>query len=86
MSGVDEKTRSTVQSIPMCTVNAGPRDGDKWVARLKEEFTALIKVRLPHRPARGDPARPRDMGSRLTSWAGGLAGRAAGANQQERRQ
>lgn len=52
MSGVDEKTRSTVQSIPMCTVNAGPRDGDKWVARLKEEFTALIKVRLTNLTAR----------------------------------
>jgi len=36
-------TKNTVQKIPLLTVRAGPRDGEKWVERLKEEYTALIK-------------------------------------------
>ncbi|EKX41075.1 hypothetical protein GUITHDRAFT_74934, partial [Guillardia theta CCMP2712] len=36
-------TKKTLSSLPLLTVNAGPRDGDKWKDRLKEEYTALIK-------------------------------------------
>ena len=43
---VDATTRSTLGKIPLLTVNAGPRDGDQWIARLKEEMTALIEI--PH--------------------------------------
>jgi len=39
---MDPTTRATVSKIPLLTVNAGPRDGDKWIERLKEEYTALI--------------------------------------------
>eukprot|EP00753_Platysulcus_tardus_P000268 PLAT1016.1.p2 GENE.PLAT1016.1~~PLAT1016.1.p2 ORF type:complete len:189 (-),score=68.67 PLAT1016.1:85-651(-) len=35
--------KRTVARIPLLTVRAGPRDGADWVARLKEELTALIK-------------------------------------------
>eukprot|EP00735_Rhodelphis_limneticus_P005827 TRINITY_DN17873_c0_g1::TRINITY_DN17873_c0_g1_i1::g.11762::m.11762 TRINITY_DN17873_c0_g1::TRINITY_DN17873_c0_g1_i1::g.11762 ORF type:complete len:192 (-),score=36.41,sp/Q178A5/UFC1_AEDAE/69.14/2e-82,UFC1/PF08694.6/5e-83,RWD/PF05773.17/8.7e+02,RWD/PF05773.17/0.043,DUF3492/PF11997.3/0.11 TRINITY_DN17873_c0_g1_i1:28-525(-) len=35
--------KATVAKIPLLTVKAGPRDGDEWVARLKEEFLAIIK-------------------------------------------
>lgn len=42
---VDAATRKTLQGIPLLRVNAGPRDGDKWQARLKEELLALITVR-----------------------------------------
>ena len=35
-------TVKTVSKIPLMTINAGPRDGDLWNKRLKEEFTALI--------------------------------------------
>jgi ufm1-conjugating enzyme 1 len=45
----DEKTRSTVAKIPLCTVRGGPRDGDAWVQRLKEEYKSLISVR--HHPS-----------------------------------
>ena len=45
MSAFDERTRSTVQKIPLCSVRAGPRDGEAWVNRLKEEYRALIAVR-----------------------------------------
>uniref|UniRef100_A0A7S0W246 Ubiquitin-fold modifier-conjugating enzyme 1 n=3 Tax=Hemiselmis TaxID=77924 RepID=A0A7S0W246_9CRYP len=40
---MDEGTKKTLSSLPLLTVNAGPRDGDKWKDRLKEEYTALIK-------------------------------------------
>ena len=42
---MDTNTRNTVQKIPLLTVRAGPRDGEKWIERLKEEYTALIKVK-----------------------------------------
>lgn len=41
---VDEATKKTLAAIPLCTTRAGPRDGEQWVARLKEEYTSLIKV------------------------------------------
>jgi hypothetical protein len=30
--------------IPLLTIRAGPRDGDQWLERLKQEYKALIKV------------------------------------------
>lgn len=41
---VDEATKKTLAAIPLCTTRAGPRDGEQWVTRLKEEYTSLIKV------------------------------------------
>lgn len=38
----DEKTKATLQKIPLLTVRAGPRDAD-WLERLKEELMALIQ-------------------------------------------
>jgi len=38
----DNKTRAKVGAIPLCTVDAGPRDGDAWKRRLKEEIRSLI--------------------------------------------
>jgi hypothetical protein len=43
---VDEATKKTVASIPTLKTKAGPRDGDLWVSRLKEEYGSLIKVGL----------------------------------------
>jgi ufm1-conjugating enzyme 1 len=40
---LDSKTVQTVERIPILTVEAGPRDGEKWIERLKEELAALIK-------------------------------------------
>lgn len=42
MSLVDNKTKETLQKIPLLSENAGPRDGEKWEKRLKEEYSALI--------------------------------------------
>ena len=41
---VDSATKKTLAAIPLCTTRAGPRDGEQWVVRLKEEYTSLIKV------------------------------------------
>ena len=41
---VDEATKKTLASIPLLRTNAGPREGDQWAARLKEEYLSLIKV------------------------------------------
>lgn len=42
MSSLDPQTRATVGKIPLCTINAGPRDGDLWKKRMKEEVRSLI--------------------------------------------
>ncbi|CAL1545502.1 unnamed protein product, partial [Lymnaea stagnalis] len=40
---VDEATKSTLAKIPLLKTKAGPRDGDLWIPRLKEEYQALIQ-------------------------------------------
>ncbi|KAJ1496276.1 ubiquitin-fold modifier-conjugating enzyme 1, partial [Baffinella frigidus] len=40
---MDDGTKKALSALPLLTINAGPRDGDKWKDRLKEEYTALIK-------------------------------------------
>ena len=50
---VDASTKKTLATIPLLKTRAGPRDGDVWVDRLKEEYLSLIQVRLtlkqPHK-------------------------------------
>ena len=36
--------KTTIQKIPLLTIKASPRDKDKWIGRLKEEYTAIIKA------------------------------------------
>lgn len=43
---VDESTRKTLSSIPLLQTKAGPRDKELWTKRLKEEYMALIQVRI----------------------------------------
>lgn len=43
---VDEVTKKTLASIPLLKTKAGPREKEAWVQRLKEEYHALIKVKL----------------------------------------
>lgn len=40
---VDEATKKTLAAIPLLKTRAGPRDGDMWMQRLKEEYLSLIK-------------------------------------------
>ena len=39
---VDAATKKTLSAIPLMKTNAGPRDSDAWVKRLKEEYKGLI--------------------------------------------
>mmetsp|Transcript_44318 Transcript_44318/g.73837 ORF Transcript_44318/g.73837 Transcript_44318/m.73837 type:complete len:175 (-) Transcript_44318:185-709(-) len=41
-AGLDSGTIASVKKIPLLTTKAGPRDGEEWVKRLKEEYKALI--------------------------------------------
>ena len=47
---VDEATKKTLGAIPLLKEKAGPRDGDGWVTRLKEEYMSLIAVRRKDKP------------------------------------
>mmetsp|Transcript_89909 Transcript_89909/g.178690 ORF Transcript_89909/g.178690 Transcript_89909/m.178690 type:complete len:165 (-) Transcript_89909:60-554(-) len=40
---ISDNTKSELQKIPLLTVKAGPRDGEAWVERLKEELAAMIQ-------------------------------------------
>lgn len=48
---VDANTKKTLATIPLLKTRAGPRDGDLWVDRLKEEYLSLIQVRQTLRGA-----------------------------------
>lgn len=39
---MDDAIKEKGKQIPLLTVRAGPRDGDEWAKRLKEEYRALI--------------------------------------------
>ena len=43
---VDEATKRSLAQISLLKTKAGPRDGEQWVNRLKEEYQSLIKVCL----------------------------------------
>eukprot|EP01117_Protostelium_nocturnum_P006831 TRINITY_DN2451_c0_g5_i1.p1 TRINITY_DN2451_c0_g5~~TRINITY_DN2451_c0_g5_i1.p1 ORF type:complete len:154 (+),score=33.43 TRINITY_DN2451_c0_g5_i1:124-585(+) len=51
---MDDNTKATVQKIPLLTVNAGPRDGENWIKRLKEEYSALISYVTQNKEADND--------------------------------
>lgn len=41
---MDESLKATLSQIPLLSIKAGPRDGDLWVERLKQEYKSLIEV------------------------------------------
>ena len=49
-----QSIKELAQKIPLLTVNAGPRDGEKWTQRLKEEYLALIKYVELNKEAEND--------------------------------
>lgn len=51
---IDESTKRTVQKIPLLTTRAGPRDGEQWTKRLKEEYLALIQYVKMNKEADND--------------------------------
>ncbi|XP_013399051.1 ubiquitin-fold modifier-conjugating enzyme 1 [Lingula anatina] len=51
---VDEVTKKTLGQIPLLKTKAGPRDGDLWAQRLKEEYQALIAYVQKNKEADND--------------------------------
>jgi ufm1-conjugating enzyme 1 len=39
---MDPAVKDSVRRIPLCRTRAGPRDGEQWTQRMKEEYTSLI--------------------------------------------
>ena len=51
MAGIDDATKATMQKLPLCTIKAGPRDGEDWIKRVKEEYKALIQYQQVNKEA-----------------------------------
>lgn len=43
VSSMEPAVKESVSRIPLLKTKAGPRDGEKWVQRLKEEYASLIQ-------------------------------------------
>src|SRR5690554_5904789 len=41
---VDDSLKAAVRKIPLLSIRAGPKDGERWLDRLKQELKALISV------------------------------------------
>ena len=39
---MDDKKKAELAKIPLCKTKAGPKDGDAWNTRLREELMSLI--------------------------------------------
>eukprot|EP00271_Cylindrocystis_brebissonii_P020705 TRINITY_DN6974_c0_g1_i3.p1 TRINITY_DN6974_c0_g1~~TRINITY_DN6974_c0_g1_i3.p1 ORF type:complete len:194 (+),score=13.78 TRINITY_DN6974_c0_g1_i3:325-906(+) len=70
MDGWDNSTKSVVQKIPLLTVRAGPRDGEEWKKRLKEEFQALIAYVKMNKEKDNDWFSLRPANPEGTRWTG----------------
>ena len=51
MAGIDDATKATMSKLPLCTIKAGPRDGEDWIKRVKEEYKALIQYQQVNKEA-----------------------------------
>eukprot|EP01098_Paradermamoeba_levis_P014442 TRINITY_DN688_c0_g1_i4.p1 TRINITY_DN688_c0_g1~~TRINITY_DN688_c0_g1_i4.p1 ORF type:complete len:192 (+),score=72.90 TRINITY_DN688_c0_g1_i4:79-576(+) len=65
---MDDSVKNTLKKIPLLTVKAGPKDGEDWVKRLKEELTALIEYVKMNKENDNDWFRiePNKLGTRWT--------------------
>eukprot|EP00850_Spirogloea_muscicola_P006064 SM000028S10158 [mRNA] locus=s28:747638:749388:+ [translate_table: standard] len=70
MDGWDTATRSTVQRIPLLATKAGPREGEAWKKRLKEEYMALIKYMEMNKASDSDWFRIAAEDAEGTRWRG----------------
>ncbi|VDL24165.1 unnamed protein product [Hymenolepis diminuta] len=61
--------KKTLAAIPLCKTRAGPRDGDDWVKRLKEEYMSIIKY-VEHNKANDNHWFQIESNSSGTRWSG----------------
>jgi ufm1-conjugating enzyme 1 len=40
---MEQSISTTLESLPFIKTNAGPKDGEAWIERLKEEYMLLIQ-------------------------------------------
>ena len=70
MEGWDSTTKETVKKIPLLTVKAGPRDGEMWIKRVKEEFQALITYVQANKATDNDWFTLNPVDKQGTKWKG----------------
>lgn len=70
MEGWDPSTKSTLTRIPLLTTKAGPRDGDAWKQRLKEEYKSLIAYTQMNKSNDNDWFRISASNPEGTRWTG----------------
>ena len=70
MEGWDKGTKSVVGEIPLLSTRAGPRDGDAWRQRLKEEYRALIAYTSVNKSKDNDWFRIAAANPEGTRWEG----------------
>ena len=66
----DPSTKSTLTRIPLLTTKAGPRDGDAWKQRLKEEYKSLIVYTQMNKSNDNDWFRISASNPEGTRWTG----------------
>lgn len=59
-------------ALPSLTVRAGPRDGARWVERLKEELAALVQVVRSNKEAGSDWFRLKPVDTAGVRWTGSV--------------
>ena len=69
-SSSEDALKEGVKKIPLLTVNAGPRDGDEWTKRLKEEYKALIEYVKMNKESGSDWFKLEAGNKQGTSWKG----------------
>ncbi|XP_063109620.1 ubiquitin-fold modifier-conjugating enzyme 1 isoform X1 [Cavia porcellus] len=67
----DEATRRVVSEIPVLKTNAGPRDRELWVQRLKEEYQSLIRIPITYPTTAPEIAVPELDGKTAKMYRGG---------------
>lgn len=70
MEGWDPNTKSTLTRIPLLATKAGPRDGDAWKQRLKEEYKSLIAYTQMNKSNDNDWFRISASNPEGTRWTG----------------
>ena len=70
MEGWDKGTKSVVGEIPLLSTRAGPRDGDAWRQRLKEEYRGLIAYTSVNKAKDNDWFRISAANPEGTRWEG----------------
>ncbi|KAL6644741.1 hypothetical protein ACP70R_016349 [Stipagrostis hirtigluma subsp. patula] len=70
MEGWDKGTKSVVGEIPLLSTRAGPRDGEAWRQRLKEEYRALIAYTSLNKSKDNDWFRISAANPEGTRWEG----------------